>query len=244
MPLRAEDAGAALARLRELAREAAFKAHIRHRDDGHGFEGCPHPDCMLVWAEPPADGWWNSPVLQAVLDAIKGTLDPSTQIADHPNVKFAQMQRLDLVARAEHAEQQCAALRGALEHVSRFAHVGMRRGPAIDGWSEAMMTACALLTVPTAGAAMSAPSGSPPRRRRPDVTSTDLADVGKLRWTIDNIYTVARRESRHAEVSAHRLRPEMWAHVMRLCEAVGAKARTVGVLRAEAADGEPGEDDQ
>lgn len=33
-------------------------------------------------------------VLQAVLDAIKGTLDPHTQIADHPNVKFAQMQRL------------------------------------------------------------------------------------------------------------------------------------------------------
>jgi len=36
-------------------------------------------------------------VLQAVLDAIAGTLDPSTQIADHPNVKFAQMQRLKLL---------------------------------------------------------------------------------------------------------------------------------------------------
>lgn len=37
-------------------------------------------------------------VLQAVLDAISGTLDPHTQIADHPNVKFAQMQRLKLLA--------------------------------------------------------------------------------------------------------------------------------------------------
>lgn len=38
----------------------------------------------------------ESPVLQAVMDAIAGTLDPHTQIADHPNVKFAQMQRLKL----------------------------------------------------------------------------------------------------------------------------------------------------
>jgi hypothetical protein len=42
----------------------------------------------------------GSAVLQAVLDAISGTLDPSTQIADHPNVKFAQMQRLDCLDRA------------------------------------------------------------------------------------------------------------------------------------------------
>ncbi len=41
----------------------------------------------------------HSPVLQAVLDAIKGTLDPHTQIADHPNVKFAQMQRLQWMKR-------------------------------------------------------------------------------------------------------------------------------------------------
>jgi hypothetical protein len=47
-------------------------------------------------------------VLQAVLDAIKGTLDPSTQIADHPNVKFAQMQRLRWMA------QPPIALRGEL----------------------------------------------------------------------------------------------------------------------------------
>lgn len=36
-------------------------------------------------------------VLQAVLDAIDGTLDTSTEIADHPNVKYAQMQRLGLL---------------------------------------------------------------------------------------------------------------------------------------------------
>lgn len=43
-------------------------------------------------------------LMQALLDAIGGTLDPHTQIADHPNVKFAQMRRLDLVQRAEIAE--------------------------------------------------------------------------------------------------------------------------------------------
>jgi hypothetical protein len=37
-------------------------------------------------------------VLQAVLEAISGTLDPHSQIADHPNVKFAQMERLKLLA--------------------------------------------------------------------------------------------------------------------------------------------------
>jgi hypothetical protein len=35
----------------------------------------------------------GSEVLQAVLDAIAGRLDLSTNIADHPNVKFATMQR-------------------------------------------------------------------------------------------------------------------------------------------------------
>ena len=42
----------------------------------------------------------NTAVLQAVLDAIKGTLDPHSQIADHPNVKFAQAERQKLVAGA------------------------------------------------------------------------------------------------------------------------------------------------
>jgi hypothetical protein len=39
----------------------------------------------------------GSDVLQAVLDAIDGTLDPHTQIADHPNVKFAQRKRIELL---------------------------------------------------------------------------------------------------------------------------------------------------
>lgn len=39
----------------------------------------------------------RDPVLQAVLDAIAGTLDTSLNIADHPNVKFAQMKRLELM---------------------------------------------------------------------------------------------------------------------------------------------------
>ena len=52
--------------------------------------------------------------------------------------------------------------------------------------------------------------------------------VDKLPWTLDNIYTIARREMRR---TADQQRPEMWAHVLRLCEAVGCKERTVGVLR-------------
>lgn len=46
----------------------------------------------------------------------------------------------------------------------------------------------------------------------------------ELRWTLDNVYTIARRESLRTE-----LRPEMWGHVLRLCEKVGCQSR--GVLR-------------
>lgn len=54
-------------------------------------------------------------------------------------------------------------------------------------------------------------------------------DAGPLQgWVLDNIYTIARREARRAE-SGHPLRPEMWAHVIRLCEKVGCHER--GVLR-------------
>jgi hypothetical protein len=53
-----------------------------------------------------------------------------------------------------------------------------------------------------------------------------MEDTKLLMWVIDNIYTIARRELRRKE-----LRPEMWNHVLRLCERVGAKSRTVGVLR-------------
>lgn len=59
-----------------------------------------------------------------------------------------------------------------------------------------------------------------------------LADVALLRWTLDNIYTVARREHRRVE-GGKALRPEMWAHVLRLCEKTGAQSRTVGVMREE-----------
>lgn len=50
----------------------------------------------------------------------------------------------------------------------------------------------------------------------------------ETQWVIDNIYTIARRESKREQV---KLRPEMWGHVLRLCERVGAHKRTVGVLR-------------
>jgi hypothetical protein len=49
-------------------------------------------------------------------------------------------------------------------------------------------------------------------------------------WVIDNIYTIARREYRRVE-DGKPLRPEMWTHVLRLCEKAGAQSRTVGVLR-------------
>ena len=44
-----------------------------------------------------------------------------------------------------------------------------------------------------------------------------------LRWTIDNIYTIARREAKRAGASQN------WRHVMRLCAAAGAHG--LGVLR-------------
>jgi hypothetical protein len=81
---------------------------------GGGLLACAHQLQDLITAHPAApqleqDIWTpdylkgyarglkdaeSSGVLQAVLDAINGTLDPHTQIADHPNVKFAQMERL------------------------------------------------------------------------------------------------------------------------------------------------------
>lgn len=49
-------------------------------------------------------------------------------------------------------------------------------------------------------------------------------EMAKLRWTLDNIYTIARRE-----VSGRHDPRERWRHVLRLCEAVGCQPR--GVLR-------------
>lgn len=50
-------------------------------------------------------------------------------------------------AQLESAEAQLSAFRAALEQVAQFAHVDAKRGPAIPGWSSAMMTARALLVV-------------------------------------------------------------------------------------------------
>ncbi len=49
-------------------------------------------------------------------------------------------------------------------------------------------------------------------------------------WTLDNVFTIARRELRRAE-DGKPLRLEMWSHVLRLCEKAGCQERTVGVLR-------------
>jgi hypothetical protein len=77
-----------------------------------------------------------------------------------------------------------------------------------------------------------------------DQSPSDPAPLCQLgQWVIDNIYTIARRESRREQ---SKLRPEMWGHVLRLCEKAGAHTRTVGVLReldaalsASAVSGEP-----
>lgn len=58
-------------------------------------------------------------------------------------------------------------------------------------------------------------------------------DGGALQgWVIDNIYTIARREYRRVE-DGKAPRPEMWAHVLRLCERVCSRSRAVGVLRSD-----------
>jgi hypothetical protein len=46
-------------------------------------------------------------------------------------------------------------------------------------------------------------------------------DVGKLRWTLDNIYTIARREALKNDPRGR------WGHVLRLCERVGCQGRGV-----------------
>ena len=72
--------------------------------------------------------------------------------------------------------------------------------------------------------ALSTPPASP--------AATTGADLDRIRWTLDNIYTVARRESRR-DKDGKSLRPEMWGHILRLCEAAGCRSRTVGVLRED-----------
>ncbi len=51
-------------------------------------------------------------------------------------------------------------------------------------------------------------------------------------WTLDNVFTIARRELRRVN-SGLPLRPEMWSHVLRLCEETGCRERTVSLLRQE-----------
>jgi hypothetical protein len=67
---------------------------------------------------------------------------------------------------------------------------------------------------------------------RPKSSAEKDRDV--LQWTLDNVYTIARRELHRAtrqdhEASARTV--EMWGHVVRLCEKAGCQGRTVGVLR-------------
>jgi hypothetical protein len=64
----------------------------------------------------------------------------------------------------------------------------------------------------------------------PDCLATLRLRESSTRRALDNIYTIARREYRRLEVGKP-MRPDMWAHVKRLCEEVGCQARTVGVLR-------------
>ena len=51
--------------------------------------------------------------------------------------------------------------------------------------------------------------------------TNDLNDL--LQWTLDNIYTIARREAQKDDPRGR------WGHVVRLCEQVGCQGR--GVLR-------------
>jgi len=61
------------------------------------------------------------------------------------------------------------------------------------------------------------------KRVREKLTAYAGEDVCKLRWTLDNIYTVARREAQRDDPRGR------WGHVLRLCEAMGCQGR--GVLK-------------
>lgn len=68
-----------------------------------------------------------------------------------------------------------------------------------------------------------------------DAAATPIDD--RAQWAIDNIYTVARRET--ARQVADERADKMWRHVIRLCESVGARERSVGVLRKDVAESGP-----
>jgi len=72
------------------------------------------------------------------------------------------------------------------------------------------------------------------QQTRPKSSAEKDRDV--LQWTLDNVYTIARRELHRAtrpghEASTSARTVEMWGHVVRLCEKAGCQGRTVGVLR-------------
>jgi hypothetical protein len=74
-----------------------YAEHVRCSRCGTRCSGVDPERGLVVraWVECPECLQAEGPsVLQAVLDAIKGTLDPSTPIADHPTVQFAHQQRL------------------------------------------------------------------------------------------------------------------------------------------------------
>lgn len=54
--------------------------------------------------------------------------------------------------------------------------------------------------------------------------------MDRRQWTLDNIYTMARRELHRLQpIAVQSLAIERWGHVLRLCEQVGCRSR--GVLR-------------
>jgi hypothetical protein len=66
------------------------------------------------------------------------------------------------------------------------------------------------------------------------VRAFDLSeDNRRLRWVLDNVYTLARRELRRLEragaTEIESVSGDRWGHVLRLCEQAGCQSR--GVLR-------------
>jgi len=57
--------------------------------------------------------------------------------------------------------------------------------------------------------------------------------LDKTLWTLDNIYTMARREAQKDDPQGR------WAGVLRLCEALGCQPREVHTTAAVASEGSP-----
>jgi hypothetical protein len=121
-----------------------------------------------------------------------------------------------------------------------FKHEATRVCEAIGSNVGNMTVQCALREAYRAGQ-LDGPAGGAPdaegerSSERATSESTGLRTRPQSAWertakraqrTLDNIYTMARREARRQQ---HELRPEMWGHVLRLCEQAGCQPR--GVLR-------------